>query len=748
MKRIVFFKDLGKKDIPLVGGKGANLGELYNLGIPVPNGFVVSADVYFELLRKTSLVEKIKTELKGITLEDTKGILRASERIKQALSEAKMPEETRAAIVEAYEQLSGKHDQKVAVRSSATAEDLPEASFAGQQRTFINVKGTEKVLEAVQGCWASLFEPRAIFYRADKGFDHMKVGLAVVVQLMVDSEVSGVAFSLDPLTNNPDNILIEAAYGFGEAVVSGALTPDQYLVDKRRLKLVNKIIAKQTWEIAETGKIPVSRDYQTTQKLPDKFIIELADYVKRIEAHYQIPQDTEWALANKKMYIVQTRPVTTMKEVGKLHRHVKAKDVPVLLSGAAASPGVASGPVKIIKSAKNVSQVIAGDVLVTEMTDPDFVPAMRKAVAIVTDSGGRTSHAAIVSRELGIPCIVGTDTATQILKNGEIITVDGSSGNVYSGQVALEEEKQEITVAAKDLKTATKIYVNLGEPELAQEMAGRNVDGVGLLRAEFMIAKIGTHPKKMIEENKEKGFVTKLAEGMETFAAAFDPRPVVYRATDFKTNEYRNLKGGEQYEGQEENPLMGFRGAARYVANQDVFQLELKALKLVRNKKGFKNLHLMIPFVRSVQELMEVKKMVSAAGLRRSANFNLWMMVEIPSNVILLEKFLEVGVDGVSVGTNDLTMLILGVDRDNPKIANAYNEMDEAVLWSLEKIIKTCHKAGVTSSICGQAPSDHPLLVRKLVQWGMTSISVNPDVIEKTRQIVADAEHDLVATKK
>jgi len=747
MKRVLFFKDLGKKDIPLVGGKGANLGELYNLGISVPNGFVVTADVYFELLRKTSLVEKIKTELKGLSLKDTKGILLASEKIKQAILDAQMPKETREAIVAGYEQLCGKHDQKVAVRSSATAEDLPEASFAGQQRTFLNVKGSEKVLEAVQGCWASLFEPRAIFYRADKGFDHLKVGLAAVVQLMVASEVSGVSFSLDPLTNNTDNILIEAAYGLGEAVVSGALTPDQYLIDKRRLKIANKIVTKQTWEISEAGKIPVSRDYQEKQKLPDRYIVEVADYTKRIEAHYQFPQDVEWALANKKIYIVQTRPVTTVKEVEKKKTQVEEKDAVVLLSGTGASPGVSCGPVKIIKSAKNVDRVKPCEILVTEMTDPDFVPAMRKAVAIVTDLGGRTSHAAIVSRELGIPCVVGTETATEILKNGETITVDGTTGKIYSGKVQVEEEKEEIIVATKDLKTATKIYVNLGEPDLAAQIAGRNVDGVGLLRAEFMIAKIGTHPKKMIALGKDQKFVSQLAEGMETFASAFSPRPVVYRATDFKTNEYRNLKGGEDYEGQEENPLLGFRGANRYLTDQDVFLLELKALKLVRNKKGFKNLHLMIPFVRTVGELAEIKKIVSAVGLRRSANFNLWMMVEIPSNVILLDKFLEVGIDGVSVGTNDLTMLTLGVDRDNPKVANDYNELDEAVLWQLEKIIKTCHKAGVTSSICGQAPSDHPQLVRKLVQWGMTSISVNPDVIEKMRQIVADAEHDLIVKK-
>jgi len=746
MKRVAFFKDLDKKDIALVGGKGANLGEIYNLGVPVPNGFVVTSQVYFDLIKKTSLVEKIKTEMRSITLEDTKGILKSSQKIKEAILEATVPPETSEAIVEAYAQLCGHHDQKVAVRSSATAEDLPEASFAGQQRTFLNVKGEKDLLQAVQGCWASLFEPRAIFYREDKGFDHLKVGLAAVVQLMLDSEVSGVAFSINPITNNPQEIAIEAAYGLGEAVVSGSLTPDQYLVKKSSLKILERQIVKQTWQITEAGRTPVSRAYQGKQKLSDGKISELAAYVKKIEDHYGVPQDLEWAYVKRKLYLVQTRPITTLKlsSRGLANQTLHTSETPVL-EGIGASPGASYGPVKIIKRAADVAKVGEGDILVTEMTDPDFVPAMKKAVGIITDQGGRTSHAAIVSRELGIPCVVGTSEATQLLKNGEMVTVDGTKGQIYSGQIKIS--KSASSEAGQLHKTATKIYVNLGEPSLAAEISQRGVDGVGLLRAEFMIAQIGTHPRKMIEDKKASRFVEQLAEGLEIFAANFNPRPVVYRATDFKTNEYQNLKGGQDYEEEEPNPMIGFRGAHRYVVDSDVFELELKALKYVRNKKGFKNLHLMIPFVRTVNELTQVKKMVAASGLRRSANFWLWMMVEIPSNVILLDKFLEVGIDGVSVGTNDLTMLMLGVDRDNPKIAEVYNEMDDSVLWALEKIIKTCHQHKVTSSICGQAPSDHPQLVRKLVEWGMTSISVNPDVIEETRQIVADAEHDLVASK-
>jgi len=401
-----------------------------------------------------------------------------------------------------------------------------------------------------------------------------------------------------------------------------------------------------------------------------------------------------------------------------------------------------------VKSPKEIGIVQQGDVLVAEMTNPDYVPAMRKARAIVTDSGGKTSHAAIVSRELGVPAVVGCGSATKVLAHDQVITVDGTNGKIYEGNIVISHEVKAMAKSLSQIKTATKVYVNLAEPELAVDMAKRNVDGVGLLRAEFMIANIGTHPRKFIKEGKSREFVAKLAEGMEKFAAAFGERPVVYRATDFKTNEYRTLKGGEEFEGEEANPMLGFRGASRYIADAEVFKLELEALKIVRNKRGHKNLHLMIPFTRTVEQLREVKSIVATQGLRRSGLFKLWMMVEIPSNVILLEEFIKEGIDGVSIGTNDLTMLILGVDRDNAKVAGVYSELDPAVLWALEKIVTTCKKARITCSVCGQAPSEYPELVEKLVHWGITSVSVSPDVLEKTRQIVYASEHKLLAGKK
>ncbi len=750
-KTILWFDEVAKKDIPLVGGKGANLGEMFRVGVPVPPGFIVSAHAYFDFVKRTSLKAKLETELKGLDVHDSKKLQRASQRIQAAIKAAKMPAETAEKIKESYQQLSGTHDEPVAVRSSATAEDLPDASFAGQQQTFLNTLGAANVVKAVQKCWASLFTPRAIFYREEKGFDHFKIGIAVPVQKMVASEVSGVVFTVDPLTSNPNRIAIEAAYGLGEFVVLGTITPDQYLVDKKDFKILDKKIVRQDVQMTRSGKKKVPRRRGSKQKISDQKIVELAKICKKIEEHYKFPQDVEWAYTNKKLWIVQTRPVTTIDVQGeRFEVREEVVDEKLLLTGTGASPGVAIGPVRIVPSAKDIERVKKGDVLVTGMTSPDFVPAMKRAAAIVTDKGGRTSHAAIVSRELGIPCAIGTHYATSMLKSGEIVTVDGSSGKVYQGEVSPEEmrSRKDSPFGEKDspfLKTATKLYVNLSEPEAAEKIAAQNVDGVGLLRSEFVMAKIGVHPQKLIDEGNSKIFVDQLTEMVAEFCQAFSPRPVVYRASDFKTSEYRNLQGGKKYEPEESNPFIGFRGALRYIADDDVFRLELKALKQVKNKMDFRNLVLMIPFVRTVEELQKVKDMIVSEGLRRSSRFKLWMMVEVPSNVVILEEFAKVGIDGVSIGSNDLTMLTLGVDRDNERIAKGFNELDPAVLWMLKETIKKCRKLKLTSSICGQAPSDYPELTKKLVKWGITSISVNPDVINETRQLIYEAEKELVA---
>jgi len=745
-KAIVWFNEVTKKDIPLVGGKGANLGEMTNTNIPVPPGFIVTANAYYDFLQKSKITDKIRNLLKPLDYNDSKQLQRVAEEIKQVILNAQMLPELAEEIKQAYIKMGR---GLVAVRSSATAEDLPEASFAGQQSTFLNVQGEKEVIIAVQECWASLFKPRAIFYRHQQGFDHFKVGVAVPIQKMVQSQASGVMFTIEPMTSDRSKIIIEAVYGLGEALVSGEVIPDLYIIDKEGLKISNKKIGAQEWQLtrnlaAGDGeaniKVMLQPSRQTQQKLADEDIISLAKLGKYIEDLYQFPQDIEWAQEDKEIFIVQTRPVTTIKAeaVAEVIPEIKAA---VLLSGVPASPGMASGPVKIVYDASEIDKVESGDILVSEMTTPDFVPAMKRAVAIVTERGGRTAHAAIVSRELGVPCIVGAERALAILTNGQVITVDGSQGKIYEGRVAEEKLVVSTAIPRKKIKTRTKVYVNLAQPELADRVAARDVDGVGLLRAEFMVAQIGEHPRHMISQNRGNEFVDKLADGINTFAKAFNPRPVVYRTTDFKTNEYRELTGGQEYEEIEENPMLGYRGCSRYIKDLDVFKLEIEAIKRVR--QNYKNLWVMIPFVRTVDEMAKTKEILESQGLKRSADFKLWMMVEVPSNIFLMEKFLEVGIDGISIGSNDLTQLILGIDRDSQKLAETFDERNEAVLIALERAIKVAKSMGVTSSICGQAPSVYPELTEKLVGWGITSVSVSPDMIDKTRDIIAQAEKRL-----
>ncbi len=744
-KTVVWFNEVTKEDIPLVGGKGANLGEMTNAQIPVPPGFIVTSNAYFDFLRQTKLVDKIRPLLESIDVNDSKQLQQVAAQVRRVISKAAMPPEIAKEIEQAYIKMGR---GLVAVRSSATAEDLPEASFAGQQRTFLNVQGEKEVVVAVQECWASLFEARAIFYREQQGFDHFNVGLAVPVQRMVESHTSGVMFTIEPVTNDANKVIVEAVFGLGEAIVSGEVTPDLYVVDKEKQEIISKEIAEQWWQLIRNPaaddkganiQVALPEAAQTQQKLSDDEIIQLVKLGKQLEDHYQFPQDIEWAKENNEIYIVQTRPVTTIKETAEVEPEIT---VPALLIGAVASPGIASGPARLIFDASQIDRVKDGDILVAETTTPDFVPAMKRAVAIVTDRGGRTAHAAIVSRELGIPCVVGAERATTTVTDGQIITVDGSHGKVYNGKVTRRIKTAAVTHMLRDaIKTKTKVYVNLSQPELADRVASRSVDGVGLLRAEFMVAQIGEHPSYMIHQNRGNEFVDKLAQGLTAFAKAFHPRPVVYRTNDFKTNEYRALKGGEKYEEVEENPMLGYRGASRYITDVDTFKLELEAIKKVREK--YNNLWVMIPFVRTVNELARTLKIMEAEGLERSEDFKIWMMVEVPSNIILLEKFIAAGIDGISIGSNDLTQLTLGIDRDSAKLAGIFDEQDEAVMLSLERAIKVSRSMGVTSSICGQAPSVYPELTEKLVECGITSVSVSPDMIDQTREIITRAEERL-----
>ncbi|RLG20026.1 phosphoenolpyruvate synthase [Candidatus Micrarchaeota archaeon] len=764
MANILWFKDIRRKNIPECGGKGANLGEMMAAGFPVPPGFAVTSEAYFKFVKDNGIDRRIEELTEGLDVQDTDKLHEVSRKIKEAIMQGKIGDELESDIVKAYNELCGatipteQQEKYVAVRSSATAEDLPEASFAGQQATFLNVKGAKETVKAVQKCWASLFESRAIYYRQEKGFDHMKVGLSAIVQEMVQSERAGVMFTVEPMSNDENLIAIEAAYGLGEVVVAGSVSPDRYIVNKKTLDIVEKNIAQQEWMITKVKgkneKVTVKSEFQEKQKLSDDEIMQLAKYGRDIEKHYKFPQDIEWAAAKGELYIVQSRPITTLKKKGegKSREEVgNMSDAKVLTKGLAASPGVASGPVKIIESSKEIGKMEKGAILVTDMTTPDFVPAMKKAVGIITNSGGMTAHAAIVSREMGIPCIVGTKDATEVLKDGMMVTMDAHLGRVYEGEISIggKEESGAGPVAGgpSAITTGTKVYVNLAEKDLAGKVAKYDVDGVGLLRAEFMIADIGEHPRKFIEEEREEEFVDRLADGMRTFASAFYPRPVVYRTTDFKTNEYRNLKGGEKYEDEEANPMMGYRGCARYISEPEVFKMELKAIKKVRDEFGLKNLWMMLPFVRRIGELRAIKEMLHEVGIYRTRDFQLWIMVEVPSTVIQIDQFCKEGIDGVSIGSNDLTQLTLGIDRDNESLAQDFDERNEAVLRSIRHVITVGKRHGVTVSICGQAPSVYPDFTRRLVEYGITSVSVNPDAVDRTRKLISSAEKKVMLNR-
>ncbi len=765
MKNIYWFSELSKDSLSIAGGKGANLGEMFNAGLPIPDGFVVSSGAYFDFIKNNGIDLLIQSELENLDMEDTQKLNSASELIMKTILEGVISQNLIEELTDAYNKLCGgntildkSREVFIAVRSSATAEDLAEASFAGQNETYLNVKGQEMLLQKVKECWASLFGARSIYYRTEQKFDHVKVALSAVVQKMVESEVSGIMFSVDPVSQDLSSLIIEAGFGLGEAIVSGSITPDTYYVDKNTMAIKSKKVAEQKKMIvkAVTGDewVEVPASQWKAQKLSDSNIIELAKIGKNIETHYGKPQDMEWAMENNKLFIVQSRAITTLKKTSTEINSttsvstVDVSNAKVLTKGLNPSPGIVSGKVCLILDLKELYKIKKGEILVTRMTTPDFVPAMKRAAGIITDAGGITCHAAIVSRELGVPCIVGTGNATTVLKEGMEVTVDANTGMVYEGIIDLgQNEKHEQTIAtgfSSELVTGTKIYVNLAEPDSAEKFAKHNVDGIGLFRAEFLFASLGKHPKKFIAEGKEEELVELIAKGLRKTCAAFMNKPVIYRANDFKTNEYRSMEGGEEFEPHEENPMIGYRGCFRYLKDPSVFKLELKAIKKVREQYGLKNLWLMIPMVRTVDDFKLIKKIVEGEGLHQTRDFKLGMMCEIPSNIILAEEFCEAGADFFSIGSNDLTQLTLGVDRDNPLVADDFDERDAAVLTSIKTVIHKCHKHGVKVGICGQAPSNYPEFSEKLVEFGIDSISVNPDVIERTRKIVASAEKKLL----
>ncbi len=759
MKYVKWFDELSKDDVSIAGGKGANLAEMANAGFPVPEGFVVVKDAYDQFLEENKLKEKIFEILKKTNVKDTAELTKTAEKIQNLILSASMPKDIEKEIREAYRKLckvkkgiiiaGEEHEEFVAVRSSATAEDLPTASFAGQQKTLLNIKGEDEVVNAVKECWASLFTPRAIFYREEKGFKHEEVSIAVVVQRMINADKAGVMFTVNPATSDRSKIVIEGAYGLGEAVVSGQVTPDTYIVNKETLEIEEREISTQEWMLTRKGektvRVEVPEELRSKQKLEDSEIIELARYGKKIEEHYNFPQDIEWAIEGDKIYVLQSRPVTTLKEKAEEaeeEEEVEAKGE-IILKGLAASPGIAVGKVKIIRDTSELDKVEKGDILVTKMTTPDMVPAMERAAAIVTDDGGLTCHAAIVSRELGIPCVVGTKKATQVLKEGEIITVDATRGIIYRGDVKVKESKkaEEVVTGAAPIITATAVKVNIDMPRLAEKAAATGAEGVGLLRAEHMILELGKHPRKFIEEGKEEELVEALANGIEKVCAAFYPYPVWYRTLDAPTGEFRRLEGGEN-EPEESNPMLGWRGIRRGLDEPWLLKAEFKAIKKVI-ERGYNNIGVMLPLVQHVDELRKAKKLAREVGLIPHKDCAFGIMVETPAAALCIEDFIKEGIDFISFGTNDLTQYTLAVDRDNARVAHLYNEAHPAVWKLIEYVIKKCKEAGVETSICGQAGS-YPSFVEKLVELGIDSVSANIDAVQRIKRVVARVEQRIM----
>ena len=790
-ENIIWFEALNMKDVPKVGGKNASLGEMIQSlkkgGIRVPDGFATTAKLYRTFLDENDLKNKIESNLQKLA-NGEKSLREVGASIRGLFLSGSFPEKAAKDITEAYNQLCvryGKREVDVAVRSSATAEDLPGASFAGQQETYLNVKGTEQLLDAVKKCFASLFTDRAITYRNDKGFQHMAVALSAGVQKMVRSDKagSGVMFTIDTETGFPKTIIINAGWGLGENIVQGEINPDRYVVFKppleneKMIPILEKAVGDKakklvySEEAGETTKnVETSEEEREAFVLSDKEILQLARWGCKIEEHYGRPMDIEWAKDGEsgELYIVQARPETvqSQKESSSLMSYTLKEKGKELVTGVSIGEAIAAGKACKILNPENIDQFEEGSILVTEMTDPDWVPIMKQAAGIITDFGGRTSHAAIVSRELGIPAIVGTEKATDVLETGQEITMscaEGETGHVYEGILKFEKTKVDIEGIPK---TETHIMMNMASPDAAFRWWRLPCEGIGLARMEFIIDNvIKIHPMALVKfeslkdekviqeiENLTKGypdkthyFVDHLAKGIGRIAAAQFPYPVIVRMSDFKTNEYANLIGGKTFEPEEENPMLGFRGASRYYSDRyrEGFILECRAIKQVREEIGLGNIIVMIPFCRTVEEAKRVTEVMAGNGLKRGENgLQIYVMAEIPSNIILAEEFAEY-FDGFSIGSNDLTQLVLGIDRDSAELAHLFDERNEAVKKSIQTLIKSAHHSSRKVGICGQAPSDYPDFSAFLVRSGIDSISVNPDSVIQVKKRVAETEKEM-----
>ncbi|WP_284444294.1 phosphoenolpyruvate synthase [Methanoculleus bourgensis] len=752
MPNVLWLEEIKKEDIISVGGKGASLGEMTSLGLPVPKAFVVTAQAFRRFLVETGIEDTLFRKLERLDVDDNGALESVSREVQDIVLSVEIPDQIREAIIDAYARM-GENGEVVAVRSSATAEDLPEASFAGQQETFLNVLGDDDLLDAVQRCWASLYGARAIYYRAKQGFDDRGVNIAVVVQELIRSEKSGVMFTSHPVTGEPLTI-VEGSWGLGEAVVSGSVSPDNYVFDLRSERVVDRLIAEKEIMIVPEGEngtkvVKLTPEQRTAPVLSDEEVARLATLGKIAEEHYGVPQDVEWAIVGDEIFILQSRPITTIRRPEIPRAGAEPAPEPaaalgvVLLEGQGASPGIASGRVVIVRDVRDTSTIKDGDILVTKMTNPDMVPAMRRVKAIVTDEGGMTCHAAIVSRELGTPAVVGTKKATKILQDGQVITVDGEKGTIYEGAVEAPAPAAPAAVAVAapaPVITGTLVKVNVSLPEAAKRAAATGADGVGLLRIEHLILGLNKTPGWYVEHGEEEKFISELYSGIKTVLDAFPGKPVWVRTLDAPTDEFRNMEGGE-VEPVEHNPMLGWRGIRRDLRSPEQFRMQVEAFKRLW-AAGYSNLGVMFPLVNHPAEFVQARAMMKEWGVNVE-NVTLGVMIEVPSSAILIEDFIRAGIKFASFGTNDLIQYTLAIDRNNEHVADMYEPEHPAVLRLIDHAIKACREHGVECSICGQAGSD-PDMVAWLVGHGITSVSANIDAVPRIREAVARRERQIL----